>query len=276
MSIEPNSNSRRAPRVLRNLRIKEVSLVDRAANQFARIAIAKVDDDSVERLEMLTAKRDRELVQLAAEAKARADEIVQTEKLNRARGENAMLKQHAYELWIQKIAEISKQTGLNKSRASDAFMATPLGARLWDTIKGFNGHDVAKLGGDGWPARGGSMMGEQGGRVAVQQAPHGADSNAATVDPHDSVRTTVDPDSVLGRLRNEHPSKLAQKYQSIVDAKMASGMSASNAHDAARRECADGWAAFKSMPASADVHVAAAVNSRSRVMLPSSDDMGRK
>jgi hypothetical protein len=55
--------------------------------------------------------------------------------------------------------------------------------------------------------------------------------------PFDSVSSTETGDEALARYRREHPGKVAQQFQSIVDAKVASGMGAAQAVECAIREC---------------------------------------
>ena len=64
----------------------------------------------------------------------------------------------------------------------------------------------------------------------------------------------ADPDEV-NRLRREHTGKGLDKYMGAVKAKMASGMSASQAHDSVRRESPDLWTTAKGMPDPGSVHV---------------------
>jgi hypothetical protein len=241
--------------VLRNLNIREISLVDRGAGEGCRIVLAKRVDDEPD-VELLTAGRDRALMQLAADAKTRADEIVRQEKMERAMETNAVLKREAFSIWQDRIAEFAKTLNVNRTRATDAFLRTEEGARLWNVVKNLNGSEIVKLGNDGLsgrpspllPQRGGRMMDDQGNRVAVRQAPHGNSSDPATIDPHDSVRTIVNPDDVLPRLRAEHGQKALGQYQAAVDGLVASGMGRSDAHDTVRRRNPELWMAAKGGP----------------------------
>jgi hypothetical protein len=224
------------PRILRNLQIREISGVDKGAGRGVKILLMKrfFPDDNID------------IASIPAPAAEKQESITM-------RAENITRK--AMDVWDEHLALLQKSNNCSRSRAFDLAMQQSASAReLFGLLKSASAFDVLKLGG--------------GGRVPspTHARGHGDSSNAATVDPHNSVRSTETGEDALARLRNEHPGKPAEKYASIVRAKVAAGMSQSEAHDCARRECPDGWQAMKSLSVG-DVHVTTSIGNPGRSML---------
>jgi hypothetical protein len=245
-------------RVLRNLRIHEVSGVDHGAGRGVKIMLIKrlLPDDNID------------IASIPAPAMKQEAITMQTETISPVA--------KAALLWDDYITVISKRDGMSKSRAIDAALRTEMGREMWGLAKLANGSDVAKLGDGALPQP--TSVNGGGGRVPspTYSRGHGDSSNSA--DPHTGTRNTVAPDDVLPRLRDQHgadgAARIARKYQSIIEAKIAAGMSRSSAMDAARNEIGpDAWATIKNMSAS-DVHVPASIGNsgRSPLMLPRSHD----
>jgi hypothetical protein len=230
-------------RILRNLKINEVSGVDRGAGRGVKIMLMK-RDDGIEITRRAPTEQDLQEVQMR----------------------NDVLKGQAFALWQEQINDIRKRDNCSRSAAIDRLQQTDIGSRLWSIVKNLTG-DVAKLGGGGSEPH----EPELGGRVKspTWDSGHGASSNSP--DPHRSVRTDVDADAV----------EKYRAYQDAVKTNMRAGMKRGAALDQARREMSEeDWASIKNLSVS-DVHVPGSLNDagsldgsagRSKTMLPLSHD----
>jgi hypothetical protein len=241
------------PRILRNLHINEVSMVDRGAGRHVDVKLWKRDEP--EEADMTVTDNNTHI------------DLAKAEALD------------AHRIWRDAIAEVCKRNDVCESQAIDLLLRTEAGQQAFALAKSLTAADVLtkrdmastdtgrsgrfsdqggrvvsdtldrphsapldpalKMGsGDGLPQRGASLMDAQGGRVAspTARSGHGASSNQAA-NPHRGVRNDVDPDSVLPRIRNEHKSAEVKRYNSIVSAQVASGKSRSQAVQNALVEC---------------------------------------
>jgi len=206
-------------RILRNLRINEVSGVDKGAGRSVKVLLMKRHPGGG--TEIVSDKR---------------------QQLQEAVMENESLKRQAYDLWNEHVAEIAKRDGVSRSRAADTLQQDDVGSRLWSVIKGISAAEVAKLGGGGFTPH----MPVLGGRVRspTWNAGHGDSSNYR--DPFRSTQNDAgrhDGDRETNRLRAAHERQELHDFNGAVDGMLAAypAMPRSQAQDHVMRTHPELW-----------------------------------
>ena len=169
------------------------------------------------------------------------------------------IEKKARALWETGVTLVQKQHGCNLSRAIDIAQRDPVLRQAYDLAKNLY---LAK-------------MGEATG-FAADGINHGDSSNAATIDPHPTVRTDVgegenDPSSA----RHVSDGEAFKAYTAAVKEAAAQGMRASDAHDYVRKTFPKLWAKVKALKGDKALNEAGALDhagGRSRTMLPLSED----
>jgi hypothetical protein len=209
----------RPTRILRNLRINEVSGVDKGAGRGVKIMLMKRAHPNGG-TEIVLDKR---------------------QQLQEAVMENARLKREAFRVWEEQVADICKRDGCSRSAAIDQLQQSEVGSRLWAIIKNFNGAEVAKLG-DGTLPR--ALPGPNGGGGREPSRTHSrGHGGSPPADPFDSTEHHEGGGEALSRLRAEHGNKAYRKFQDLVASLKATNPSWSESKclDEAVRRDPDGW-----------------------------------
>jgi len=220
------SMSKPPVRVLRGLKVNEISLVDRGAGQGVRIVLMK--------------RHEEPHPNGGTVIRAIPEQVEEPMLL-------PLLKAHAHQALAEYI-ELGIAKGMTRSAALDRFIGT--NPQTWRLLK-MGSHDLPQP----------SSVNGGGGRVP---SPTHHSGHGGTPDPeHPHTEHHEGGDEALSRMRAAHAKKVYRKYSDGVRAHMASGKTASQAHDAMRREMSEeDWATVKTVKGldASDVHVPGALH----------------
>jgi hypothetical protein len=231
------------PRILRNLKIAEVSGVDIAANKSARILLAKRDDA-------------RAPAALAASVKS----ILADDTVNKAEMLTETFQQFLDYVGVKKVdASTEKEDAMHTITKSDfCAQIAALGKQSrwnegeqqrWADLKKYSAADVLLMklgGGSALPQHPQDYGDTAGGRVAspTRRTGHGASSN--NPNPHRDVRHDVPEDGNNGP-DDDVAEEAFKRFTAAVNQCCADGMSRSAAMDHVMQKFPALWGAAKQM-----------------------------
>jgi hypothetical protein len=193
------------PRVLRNLSVREVSLVDKGAGRGVDVKLLKREEPTMPLVEV----------------RKRCDALW-----------------HTYVSFIAERDKCTNHEAINKA------LATEMGRELFQTARDANlQFQLQKMGSAGGLAQNPpNMMGAVGGREAAATSHDGSGQRALS---DHSPKDAVSGEANLARLRREHATKALRAFNQHVDGMVKNGMSRSQAMDRASQQHPELWAQAK-------------------------------
>jgi hypothetical protein len=224
-------------RLLRNLHLREVSAVDRAANQHAQVMLMKCEAS------------DAAVKALSASITSIIDDPDVTDKVSEINKSFAEFSEYMQpkDQTMQTTVDLSKAASIYKclvdlekvrhpdwsmSQCHSSVIKTQIGAEALELslIANRRANDPSN------PAFGK----DEGGRVTSPTLDRGHGDSSNYADPFRSTRNQASDDE-LGRLREPHAGKALVQFNQHVDALVAGGMKRSEAQSHAIRNHPDLW-----------------------------------